>query len=75
MDSSSRIHKFSLIMRKHQTNPDGGTYCKIPDHDCVKAIRDEKRPRNLDRLEETERTGSWIVSETETVTSGNAEAA
>ena len=57
MDSSSRMHKLSLIMRKHQTNSDRGAYCKIPDHECVAAVRDEERPGALDRLEDSERTG------------------
>ena len=60
MDSSSRIHKLSLIMRKHQTNPDQGTYYKIADHGCVTAVRDEERPRNHDRLEEVEGTGQVV---------------
>ena len=47
-------------MRKHQTNPDQGTYYKIADHGCVTAVRDEERPRNHDRLEEVEGTGQVV---------------
>lgn len=64
--SFPNLHHLNLIMKKHQINPNGGTFSKITDQRSSKASRSLKtRLRNYHRWGKTEvlatkrNVGSW----------------
>lgn len=50
------MHNLNLVMRKHQTNPNQGTFYKVTDKYSLKKSQGHEKMENCHRLEETRKT-------------------